>query len=91
MPPRTLDELLAEALKLPEKARAWLAQSLIASLEEGEEDVDPTEVEQAWLAEVRWRAAELDARTVRTRPAPAVFQAARDELRELRARRNHGD
>ena len=91
MPPRTPDELLAEALQLPEEARAGLAKSLIASLDEGEEDLDPAEVEREWLAEVRRRTAELDAGTIRTLPATAVFQAARDELRRLRARRERSD
>ena len=88
--PRTPDELLAEALELPEEARARLAQSLIASLDNAQEDGDPGEIERAWLAEVSRRAAEIDAGTVRTRPAAQVFRAAREELRDLRARRAGG-
>ncbi len=87
--PRTPDELLAEALELPEEARARLARSLISSLD-GEEDADPGEVERAWLAEARQRGAEIDAGAVQTRPAAEVFHAARDELRQLRARRTRG-
>lgn len=82
---RTPDELLAEALELPEKARARLAQSLITSLD-GDEDVDPAEIERAWLAEARRRAAEIDTGVVCTRPAAEVFDAAREELRRLRSR-----
>ena len=87
--PRTPDELLAEALELSEEARARLAQSLIASLD-GEEDADPGEIERAWLAEARRRGAEIDAGDVQTRPATAVFHAARAELQQLREGRTRG-
>lgn len=83
---RTPDELLAEALELPEEARARLAQSLITSLDDGEADVDPEAVAQEWMAEASRRAAEIDACTVRTIPASEVFRGAREELRNVRAR-----
>jgi hypothetical protein len=82
---RTADELLAEALDLSEDARAQLARSLIASLDDAEEETDPAEIEDAWLAEVSRRAAAIDARAVSTRPAAEVFHAAREELRTVRA------
>lgn len=87
---RTPDELLAEALELPADTRARLAESLISSLDESGEDVDPAELERDWLAEVSRRAAEIDAKTVRTMPAAAVFRAAREELQAMRTRRVSG-
>ncbi|MGH7564389.1 MAG: addiction module protein [Gemmatimonadota bacterium] len=87
--PRTPDELLAEALELPEEARARIAQSLIASLD-GDEDADPAEIEREWLAEARRRVAEIDSGVVLTQPAAEVFRAAREELRRLRSRTRGG-
>lgn len=84
---RTPDELLAEALELPMSARAQLAQSLLASLDDAAEDGDPAEIEQAWLAEVARRSAAIDAGTDHTVPAADVFRAAREELRQLRPHR----
>jgi DNA helicase HerA-like ATPase len=86
---RAPKELLAEALDLPEEVRAQLARSLIASLDEAEEE-DPGEIERAWLAEVSRRAAEIDAGAVTTRPAVEVFRAAQEELRAIRASRVSG-
>lgn len=83
---RTPDQLLVEALDLPPEDRAHLAESLISSLDDGSDEVDPAELERAWLAEVAARAAEIDAGTVTTRPAAAVFSAAREELLAMRTR-----
>ena len=47
-----LDRLLIEALQLPSGDRAALAHSLIASLDD-RDDEDPTDVELGWLAEYR--------------------------------------
>lgn len=84
---RPAEELLTEALELSPEARAHLARSLIASLDEGFEEVEPSELEKAWLSEASRRAAELDAEVVATRPSAEVFRAARDELRVIRERR----
>ena len=83
---RTPDQLLIEALDLAPEDRAQLAQSLISSLDEGADDVDPAELERAWRAEVAARAADIDAGTVTTRPAAEVFSAAREELLAMRTR-----
>ncbi len=56
MPPRT-EELLNEALQLPENERAEVAARLIESLDRDKED----EVDAAWAAEIERRCAELDA------------------------------
>jgi putative addiction module component (TIGR02574 family) len=53
---REAADLLREALKLPPKARAALADSLLESLDS---EVDP-EAEQAWREEIAKRLAEID-------------------------------
>ena len=53
---REAADLLREALKLPPKARAALADSLLESLDS---EVDP-EAEQTWTEEVAKRLAEID-------------------------------
>ena len=70
-------EFEAQALKLPRRERARLAQRLISSLEH-EED---TEVESLWLAEAERRLAELKSGKVSAIPAERVIQRARSALR----------
>lgn len=81
---RSADQLLAEALDLPPAARAHLAESLISSLDEDIEDVDPAQLEREWMAEVSTRSVEIDSGAVRTEPAAEVFRAARAELHAMR-------
>ena len=61
-----LDEktVLAEALRLPAKARAVIATRLLDSLDEDEGD-DAAEVERAWTAEIARRQHELSSGAVR--------------------------
>jgi len=54
-----LDKVRSEALSLPERERAELAYSLVASLD-GPADHD---AEQAWEAEILRRLSEIDAGT----------------------------
>lgn len=51
----TREALLQEALKLPHSERADVAAELLASLE-GQPADDPSEVEEAWAAEIERRA-----------------------------------
>lgn len=81
---RSTDQLLAEALDLPAKDRAHLAESLRLSLDEDPEDVNPVELEREWLTEVSRRATEIDSGAVRIEAADDVFEAARAELRAMR-------
>lgn len=67
----------AEVLPLPSKARARLAERLIASLDE-ESDVD---AEGAWKLEAEQRLEEMRTEKVEGRPAAAVFRKARAALR----------
>ena len=72
------EEIVASALKLPERERVRLAQDLIASLDK---DVDP-DVEALWLAEAERRLKELRSGKVRGVPADEAFARARNALRK---------
>ena len=82
---RSSDDLLAEVLNLSPERRAYIAQALISSLEEGADAIDPESLAQEWLEEVSRRAAEIDGGTARTIPGAEVFRAARRELQEFRS------
>ena len=75
--PRLARELESQALKLPRRARARLAQRLISSLDQ---EVDP-DVEKLWLAEAERRLAELKSGKVAAIPADQVMKRARASLR----------
>lgn len=66
------ENLLREALELPDSERAEIAGALIDSLDPAAE----AEVEQAWRAEVARRVADLDAGNVQAVP----WDEARDRL-----------
>jgi putative addiction module component (TIGR02574 family) len=70
-------ELEAEALRLPRRERARLAERLISSLDQ-EADLD---TETLWLAEAERRLDELESGRVAGIPAERVFEAARSTLR----------
>jgi hypothetical protein len=88
--PRKPDEVLADALELPLDARARIAESLIASLEDRDEVADPAGTHAAWMAEAGRRLAEVNGSVVQPRDAEAVFRVAREELRDISARRRRG-
>jgi putative addiction module component (TIGR02574 family) len=56
----TRASVLADALRLPVEERAKLITELIATVDDAAAD-DPTEVEQAWAAELEQRIARADA------------------------------
>ena len=63
------EQLLAEALGLPEKERAALASALLRSLEDDDEtDVGREQVEAAWAEELRRRAEGVRSGRVATVP-----------------------
>jgi putative addiction module component (TIGR02574 family) len=66
--------LEAEALKLPPEERALLADHLLASL--GAQ----SEVEQAWVAEIERRLAEVEAGHVELVPVEQAIKRARQAL-----------
>lgn len=73
-----LDEIEAASLNLDARARARIAQKLLASLD----DLSDEEKLQLWAEEAERRDAELDADPALARPGPEV-------LREARARLEH--
>ena len=61
---RRMEEILNDALELPERDRERIADSLLRSI--GGEDEES--VEQSWIAEAERRCAEIDEGKVELRP-----------------------
>ena len=72
-----LDEVERQAMALSQKDRAALAERLLASLDEGEDEG----VEEAWAAEAERRDRELQEGKVKGIPASQVFARVRRALR----------
>jgi putative addiction module component (TIGR02574 family) len=68
---KTAEQLLEEAMGLPVGARAALAAQLIESLDELESEES---VDDAWMAEVQRRLAEVDAGTARLVPGDVAIR-----------------
>ena len=81
--PSTLKELQDDALRLPSRSRARLAQRLIASLDQ--EPADP-DAEALWMAEAQQRAEGLASGKVDGIPAETALAKARAELRSTQTR-----
>ena len=75
----TLEELKAEALKLPDMEREWLADFLYASVD-GEEE-DEAVVELSWREEIHRRIEEIDSGADVGIPAEEVFARLRSRLK----------
>jgi putative addiction module component (TIGR02574 family) len=73
---RSVEEILDDALALPEEARAMIAGSLIASLDD---HVVDEQAEELWSAEIARRIAEIDAGRVQLVPWSDVRQRLFDE------------
>ncbi len=71
------EDIMATAMKLPERERVRLAQELIASLDE----VIEPDVEALWLAEAERRLEELRSGKTKGVPAEEAFARARNALR----------
>lgn len=71
----TTEQLESAALGLPASERARLAERLIASLDED------SEIEHAWIEEIRQRLKEYETGNTAHAPASEVFARARDRLR----------
>jgi hypothetical protein len=69
----TIDELKAQALRLPPSDRAKLASRLLESLE----DLSESEIEELWIEEALRRDADLDSSSALSVSAARVFVAAR--------------
>jgi hypothetical protein len=72
-----LEKLKSELMALPPKSRAWLAHTLIESLDEPS---DP-DAEMLWLEEIQRRNSEIKNGEAKTKPADRVLQEARDRIR----------
>jgi putative addiction module component (TIGR02574 family) len=77
------DELLAKVLSLPREERARLAEELLSSLEEPDDE----EVLASWAAELERRAAEIGEGKVGTIEWAAACQEIARELEARRVRR----
>ncbi len=75
--PIALKKLQDQALKLPARSRARLAERLIASLDEAAD----ADAERVWIAEAERRVGELASGKVKAVPASRVFRKARAALR----------
>ena len=67
-----IEELSSQARKLPAADRVRLAEELLASVYETDD-----EVEAAWEEEIRLRIADIDAGTAKLIPAEQVFAQVR--------------
>ena len=72
-----LEKLKSELMALPIESRAWLANTLIESLDDA---IDPN-AESMWLEEIRRRDAEIKSGVAKTKPAEQVLREARELLR----------
>lgn len=68
----TLEELEAQALKLPIRERSELVHRLIVSID-GEPEGTPEEIAKAWEEEIARRVVEIDSGRMQLIPAEDVF------------------
>lgn len=73
--PKKIEE---EIFRLPSHERAKLAEQLINSLDDGEED---PEAEKLWLEEAERRYREYKKGKVKAKPAELVFEEVRSKLK----------
>ena len=74
--PSLIDELSQKARALPPEERVRLAEELLATVQECDDEVDA-----AWDEEIKRRIAEIDAGTAKLIPAEEVFAEARRLLK----------
>src|SRR5437016_8744343 len=72
-----LDQLTADAMKLPLRDRVQLAQRLVSTLDE----VVESGTEELWFAEAERRLEELRSGQVQGIPAEEAFRTAREALK----------
>ena len=73
----TVEQLAEEALKLPGKARARLADILVESL-----DAEAfTDIDRLWFSEAKRRRDEVRAGNAKTIPGDEALRSVRDSLR----------
>ena len=74
------EEIAADAMKLPVRDRVRLAQKLVATLEDDQEE-DIAKIEALWFAEAQRRFEELRTGSVTGLDSAEVFEKARDALK----------
>jgi putative addiction module component (TIGR02574 family) len=74
-----LDELEAQAMKLPPRERGELVHRLLVSLD-GEPDGTPEEIAQAWDEEIARRVADMEAGRTEWIPAEDVMTRIRARI-----------
>ena len=72
-----IETVRVEALALPAKARAELAEQLLSSLD----TLSESEIESLWFQEAARRAAEMDQGITKRIPAEVVHREAQDLLK----------
>jgi len=77
------EKILAEALTLPEKQRAVLADDLWFSLNEMTQE----QIDRAWFKEIKRRWGEYERSEVEALPMDQVMREARQRFRQRRRRR----
>jgi putative addiction module component (TIGR02574 family) len=80
----TIEEILKQALELPPKERAKLAEDLLESLDD--QDVDEDQAEKAWSEEIRRRVDEIQSGAVKGVTWSEVQRRVRDTLNKARGR-----
>ena len=73
----TVEEILAEALRLSREEREEMVRRLLLSVDPAEENLSPEEWERAWVAECERRLADLRSGNVESVPGEEVFARAR--------------
>jgi putative addiction module component (TIGR02574 family) len=77
------EKILAEALTLPEKQRAVLADDLWFSLNEMTQE----QIDRVWFKEIKRRWGEYERGEAKALPMDQVMREARQRLRQRRRRR----
>lgn len=83
-------DLLTQALDLPLKQRAHIAQALLHSLDDGPPE-DPAEVERAWAEEISRRADDIRTGKVKTVAWSTVEREIKEDLAKIRRARSRTD
>ena len=82
----TVEEILDQALRLPESDRARLAHDLLRSLDPPGEEIGEEEWERAWAAEIKVRSDAVHSGAADLVDAREALQRARDSLAERNRR-----
>jgi putative addiction module component (TIGR02574 family) len=71
------DQIIREAMALPPQQRAELAEKLLSSIGDAEQE----QIDSAWVEEIERRIDAYEAGSEKSQPADEVFRTIRDRLR----------